>query len=77
MLDRITSESTTYEEAPTRKRPSLTNKIGRVDKTHRYYDLAKVVDYNILEKKVGLREWKSYSGLSIIIDRAREIMQTE
>ena len=55
-------------------------KLPRMEISQRYPDLAKVVEYNLLEIKKEdddmIINWKSYPGLAPIISKARNMIET-
>ena len=50
---------------------------GRLDVKSRYEDVSKALEYNILKrhKDNEIQSWKSYPGMSKIIDIARDIVE--
>ena len=56
--------------------PIVKNK-QRMEVESRGGDIEKVIKYNILERKkdMNIQNWKSYPGISIIIDMARDVVE--
>ena len=73
---RHTNEVQGIENHPTTKNVVTTRQIRNVNSTIRQFDIAQVINYNMLKGKDKLRDWKSYPGLEMIIGLAREIMKT-
>ena len=58
-------------------RPSVTKGLGRLDIGTRSNDIKKVLEYNILKRQSddNIQTWKSYPGISKIIQISRDIIE--
>ena len=58
-------------------KPSIVKNLGRMEIGTRSSDIKKVLEYNILKRKSdeNIQAWKSYPGISRIIQIARNIIE--
>ena len=58
-------------------RPMTVKNLGRMEIGSRSNDIKKVIEYNILKRKKdeNIQNWKSYPGVSKIIDIARDVVE--
>ena len=82
---RSSKSEASIEEIPDNKEEDIRNEdnipvvnnIQRMEIESREGDIEKVLKYNILERKkdVNIQNWKSYPGVSKIIDMARDVVE--
>ena len=57
--------------------PSIAKNLGRIEIGARSNDIKKVLEYNILRRQSNnnIQVWKSYPGISRIVQTARDIIE--
>ena len=71
------NENNVHDDKTENNKPSLTKDLGRLNIGHRSNDIKKVLEYNILKRQSddNIQTWKSYPGISKIIQISRKIIE--